>query len=64
VLDLGESIPTSYQKNPYHMMFEVKYDLNHKAILVTVVYWTFNKKENMYSGIVQMGMYTVRIGFF
>jgi hypothetical protein len=34
VLDSGEDIPTGYQINPYHMVFDVKYDLRHKAKLV------------------------------
>jgi hypothetical protein len=31
VLDSGESIPNGYQKIPNHMVFDVKYDLIHKA---------------------------------
>jgi hypothetical protein len=31
VLDSGEDIPTGYQKIPYHMVFDVKYDLRHEA---------------------------------
>jgi hypothetical protein len=27
VIDSGENIPTGYQKIPYHMVFDVKYDL-------------------------------------
>jgi hypothetical protein len=34
VLDSGEDIPTGYQKIPYHMVFDVKYDLRYKARLV------------------------------
>jgi hypothetical protein len=34
VPDLGESIPTGYQMIPYHMVFDVKYDLRHKARIV------------------------------
>jgi hypothetical protein len=34
VLDSGEDISTGYQKIPYHMVFDVKYDLRHKARLV------------------------------
>ena len=30
VLDSGESIPNEYQKIPYHMVFDIKYDLRHK----------------------------------
>jgi hypothetical protein len=31
VLHSGEDIPTGYQKIPYHMVFDVKYDLRHKT---------------------------------
>jgi hypothetical protein len=31
VLDSGEDIPTGYQKIPYHMVFDVKYDLRHET---------------------------------
>jgi hypothetical protein len=34
VLDSGEDIPTGYQKVLYYMVFDVKYDLRHKARLV------------------------------
>jgi Reverse transcriptase (RNA-dependent DNA polymerase) len=62
VLDLGEDIPKWYQKNPYHIVFDVKYDLRHKERLVGGGNWTVNDKEDIYSGVVQMD--TVRIGFF
>jgi hypothetical protein len=62
VLDSGGDIPTGYQKIPYHMVFNVKYDLRHKAKLVAVGNWTLNDKEGIYSGVVRMD--TVRIGFF
>jgi hypothetical protein len=62
VLDSGEDIPTGYQKIPYHMVFDVKYDLRHKARLVVGGIWTVNDKEDIYSGVVCMD--TVRIGFF
>jgi hypothetical protein len=62
VLDLGEDIPTGYQKIPYHMVFDVKCDLRHKARLVAGGNWTLNDKEDIYSGVVRMD--TVRIGFF
>jgi hypothetical protein len=61
VLDSGEDIPTGYQKIPYHMVFDVKYDLSRKARLVAGGDWTVNDKEDMYSGVV--GMDTVSIGF-
>jgi hypothetical protein len=34
LLDPGEYIPKGYQKIPYHIVFDVKYDLMHKARLV------------------------------
>jgi hypothetical protein len=37
------------------MVFDVKYDLRHKAILVAVGNWTLNDKEDIYSGVVRMG---------
>jgi hypothetical protein len=55
-------IPTGYQKIPYHMVFDVKYDLRHKARLVAGGNWTVNDKGDIYSGVVRMD--TVRIGFF
>jgi hypothetical protein len=61
VLDSGEDIPTGYQKIHYHMVFDVKYDLRHKARLVAGGNWTVNDKEDIYSGVVRMN--TVRIGF-
>jgi hypothetical protein len=33
-LDLGEDITKGYQKIPYHIVFDVKYDLQHKARMV------------------------------
>jgi hypothetical protein len=62
VLDSGDDIPTGYQKIPYHKVFDVKYDLIHKARLVAGVNWTVNDKEDIYSEVVRMD--TVRIGFF
>jgi hypothetical protein len=61
VLDSGKDIPTDYQKIPYHVAFDVKYDLRHKARLVAGVNWRVNDKEDIYSGVVRMD--TVRIGF-
>jgi hypothetical protein len=43
------------------MLFDVKYDLRHKARLVAGGDWTVNYKEDIYSGVVCMN--TVRIGF-
>jgi hypothetical protein len=44
------------------MVFDVKYDLRHKARLVAGGNWAVNDKEYIYSGVVRMD--TVRIGFF
>jgi hypothetical protein len=62
VLDSGEDIPTGYQKIPYHMVFDVKYDLRHKMKPVTSGNWTLNDKLDICSGVVRMD--TVRIGLF
>jgi hypothetical protein len=62
VLDSGGDIPTGYQKIPYHIIFDVKYDLRHKSRLVAGGNWNLNDKEDIYSGVVRMD--TVRIGFF
>jgi hypothetical protein len=48
VLDSGEDIPTGYQKIPYHMVFDVKYDLRHKIRLVAGGNWTVNEKEDIF----------------
>jgi hypothetical protein len=61
VLDSGEDIPTGYQIIPYHMVFDVKYDLRHKARLVAGGNWTVNDKEYIYSGAVKMN--TLRINW-
>jgi hypothetical protein len=44
------------------MVFDVKYDLRHKARLAAGGNWIVNDKEDIYSGVVRMD--TVRIGFF
>jgi hypothetical protein len=44
------------------MVFDVKYDLIHEAILVVGGNWTVNDKDDTYSGVVRMD--TVRIEFF
>jgi hypothetical protein len=61
VLDSGEAVSNGYQKIPYHIVFDVKYDLRHKARLVAGGNWTVNDKEDIYSGVVRVD--TVRIGF-
>jgi hypothetical protein len=44
------------------MVFDVKYDLRHKARLVSGGNWTLNDNEDIYSGVVYMD--TVGIGLF
>jgi hypothetical protein len=61
VLDSGEDIPTGYQKIPYHMVFDVKYNLRHKARLVVGGNWTVNDKEDIYSGVVRMEIARIEI---
>jgi hypothetical protein len=57
-----EDIPMEYQKIQYHIVFDVKYDLRHKARLVAGSKWTVNDKEDIYSGAAQMD--TIGIDFF
>jgi hypothetical protein len=44
------------------MVFDVKYDLRHKARLVAGGNWTVNDKEDIYSGVFRMD--AVKLGFF
>jgi hypothetical protein len=44
------------------MVFDVKYDLRHKARLVVGGNCTVNDNEDIYSGVVRMD--TERIGYF
>jgi hypothetical protein len=62
VLDSEKTIPTGYQKIPYHMVFDVKYDLRYNARLVVEGNWTVNEKEDIYSGVLRMN--SLRMGFF
>ena len=61
-LKRGEPIPSGYKQIPYHIVFDVKFDLRHKARLVADGNWTEATREDIYSGVVAMD--TVRIGFF
>ena len=60
-LDIGEPIPDDYKRIPYHIVFDVKFDLRRKARLVAGGNWTEPPKEDVYSGVV--GMDTIRLGF-
>ena len=61
-LEPGEKPPPDYQKIPYHIVFDVKFDLRRKARLVAGGNWTNPGKEDLYSGVV--GIESVRLGFF
>ena len=61
VLESGEVLPNGYRKISYHIVFDVKYDLRHKARLAAGDNWTENEGEDIYSGVV--GIDTVRIAF-
>ena len=50
-----------YQKIPYHLVFDVKFDGRRKARLVMGGNWTDPPKEDIYSGVV--GIDTVRLAF-
>ena len=62
VLKKGETIPAGYKQVPYHIVFDVKFDLRHKARLVADGNWTEATRDDVYSGVVAME--TVRLGFF
>ena len=47
ILDPGENIPKGYQKIPYHIVFDVTYDKQHRARLVAGGNWTVNQKEDI-----------------
>jgi len=57
----GEKLPEGYKQVPYHIVFDVKFDLRRKARLVANGNWTDVVQEDIYSGVV--GMDTVRLGF-
>ena len=57
----GEKLPEGYKQIPYHIVFDVKFDLRAKARLVADGNWTDLVREDIYSGVV--GMETVRMGF-
>ena len=56
----GESLD-GYTRIPYHMVFDVKFDLRRKARLVAGGNWTDPPKEDIYSRV--DGMDTIRLGF-
>ena len=52
LLSEGEEIPKGYKQIPYHIVFDVKFDLRYKARLVAGGNWTDLVKEDNYSGVV------------
>jgi hypothetical protein len=60
VPDEGEDL-SNYQCIPYHIIFDVKFDLRRKARLVAGGNHTDPPAEDIYSGVV--GLETVRLGF-
>jgi hypothetical protein len=52
---------STYQRIPYHLVFDVKFDLRRKARLVAGGHQTDPPKEDVYSGVVAME--TIRMGF-
>ena len=60
-LRAGESLD-EYQRIPYHVVFDVKFDLRRKARLVAGGNVTTAEKEDTYSGVVGMAD-SIRLGF-
>jgi hypothetical protein len=56
----GEDL-SQHQRIPYHLVFDVKFDLRRKARLVAGGHQTDPPKEDVYSGVVAME--TIRMGF-
>jgi hypothetical protein len=61
VLEEGKTLPNEYKCLPYHIVFDVKFDLRRKARLVAGSNFTDPPKEDVYSGVVSMD--TIRLGF-
>ena len=61
VVEDSEPIDNAYKQIPYHMIYDVKFDLRRKARLVAGGNHTEPPKEDVYSGVV--GMETIRLGF-
>ena len=57
VLEEDEAIPEGYKQIPYHIVFDVKFDLRCKARLVADGNWTDMIREDIYSGVVGMDTY-------
>ena len=54
VLEDDEPMPPGYKRIPYHMVFDVKFDLRKKSCLVAGGNHTDNPREDIYSGVVSL----------
>lgn len=61
VLEDHEYLPDGYKRIPYHIVFDVKFDLRRKSRLVAGGNWCDPPKEDVYSGVVSLD--TIRLGF-
>jgi hypothetical protein len=61
VLVEEETLPNEYKCLPYHIMFDVKFNLCQKALLVAGGNVTDPPKEDIYLGVVSMD--TIQLGF-
>ena len=61
VLGKDEVLSPDYKQIPYHIVFDVKFDLRHKARLVAGGHRTDPPREDVYSGVV--GSETIKLGF-
>ena len=57
----GEILAKEYKRIPYHIVFDVKFDLRRKSRLVAAGNHTEPEREDIYSGVV--GIESVRTGF-
>ena len=62
ILEKGEQAPQGYKQIPYHIVFDVKFDLRHQVRLAAGGNWNVLENDETHSGVV--GMDTVRMGFF
>ena len=61
VLQEEDKLSKEYKRIPYHIVFDVKFDLRRKSRLVAGGNWCDPPKEDVYSGVVSLD--TVRLGF-
>ena len=62
VLEEDEPLPPGYIKIPYHIIFDVKFDLRHRTRLVAEGNWNVLVNDETHSGVA--GMDKVRMDFF